>query len=152
MTEQTNIDSLIAEAWQVLSRPIPGDHESEEARGVIRRLADALEAADQRAEEAESDRDLFKREQVRLAARCDQAQNERDALAAVIEQAEDHLTRHFLDMLVADEVLPILASAPADALREVKADVWDEGADAMAEHIDNGAWWEIQNPYRGEQS
>lgn len=35
-----------AEAYDVLSRPIRADHESEEARGVIQRLAAALEAAE----------------------------------------------------------------------------------------------------------
>lgn len=95
-----------------------------EADRLIEELSRELEAADQRATE----------------------------YAAVIEKAEDFVTRHYLDTRFGDEVLPILATAPADVLREVKAAAWDEGAGDMAEHIDNGAWWEIQNPYQEGQS
>lgn len=52
MSRQSTED-LIAEARDVLSRPIRADHESEEARGVVQRLADALEAAEHAADEIE---------------------------------------------------------------------------------------------------
>ena len=100
-----------------------------EADRLIEDLSRELETADQRAAE----------------------------LAAVVEKVLNHDPLHGADSGLhcggmAPCIRNILDSAPADALRELKADVWDEGADAMAEHIDNGAWWEIQNPYQEEQS
>lgn len=150
--EQTNAE-LITEANKLLA-----ENQWTSGWGVeslAERLADALEAAEKRAENAEGERDLFKREQVRLAARCDQAQNERDALASVVEKAEDFVTRHYLGTRFGDEVLPILTAAGADALREVKAEVWDEAFAAGVNHdIGDGenAPELIQNPYREEQS
>lgn len=126
MTEQTNAE-LIAEARDFVQ--MGSGINVMEADRLIEELARELEAADQRAKnaeqraddareevgyekrmrefvsgerdrfidlkrDAERDRDLFKREQVRLAARCDQAQNERDALAAVVEQVRAARSDH----------------------------------------------------------
>lgn len=120
---------------------------SEEARGVIQRLSDALEAADQRAAQAEAElKDAYRTDIPSL-------KEQRDELAAVVEKAEDYVTRHYFDTQMGTNVLTMLVGDdPADALRVVKAEAWDEGAGDMAEHIDNGAWWEIQNPYQEEQS
>ena len=84
------------------------------------------------------------------------ANQERDQIAAVIEQAEDYVTRHYLDTRFGDEVLPFLATAPADALRELKADVWDEGHHAglrQADYEYGAAGFQVvkPNPYRREE-
>ena len=175
----TDNAELIAEARDVLSRPIRADHESEEARGVIQRLADALEAserdraratesiqqlidaldyAERRAEDAERQRAKVEAHTVMLLRNGRQVLDQRNQLADVIEKVREWADRNNETGYgtgtgaSALEILDILATAPADALREHDALVWDEGADAMAEHIDNGAGWEIQNPYREEQS
>lgn len=71
-----------------------------------------------------------------------------EGLTRVIEDARDHSRKNF--NVVKESYGQYLARAilASDALRERDAEKWDEGADAMAEHIDNGAGWEIQNPYR----
>lgn len=84
------------------------------------------------------------------------ANQERDQIAAVIEQAEDYVTRHYLDTRFGDEVLPVLATAPADALRELKADVWDEGHHAglrQADYEYGAAGFQVvkPNPYRARE-
>lgn len=139
MTEQTNAE-LIAEARQLIrhsSVSVP------EHANMLGRLADALEAADQRAMQAEAElRDVWRTDIPSL-------KDARDQLAAVVEKAEDYVTRHYLDTRFGDEVLPMLATAPTDALREVKAEAWDEG---YFRRMDDYPFdpEERDNPYRKE--
>lgn len=170
MADKTNAELIAA------ARRRPGEarlgrsirRETDRDMALLLSLADALEAAEQRAVEAERERDDL---ESRLADYlCDSTggllsktgydvrtmvahtedyyaklhaeeradvESERDALVAVVEKAEDHLTRHYLDMRVADEVLPILAAAPADVLRERDARVWDEGDAARRMYVEN---------------
>lgn len=136
---------LIADARQLIrhsSVSVP------EHANMLGRLADALEAAEQRAEKAEGERDLFKREQVRLAARCDQAQNERDQLAAIVKKVLSHDPLHGADSGLhcggmAPCIRDILTTAPADALREhdakVRAEELREAYADVQAYTDSGA-------------
>ena len=171
MTEQTNAD-LIAEAK---SRAQLCDADTREAMrdtgNIIVRLAAALEAAGRRAEQAEATAEHLHDEDSREIVALTQ---ERDAALAVIEKvrayAESIPRTRDRDVnpglsnrswLTAQDVLGILASAPADALREMKAEAWDEGHDTGWEdrHQDALAGWmtsgphesEAVNPYREEQ-
>ena len=109
MTDHANAE-LIAEARQLIrhsSVSVP------EHANMLGRLADALEAA-------EGERDLFKREQVRLAARCDRAQNERDQLAAVVEKVRVFIERQSgWFRYRAEPLSTILATAPSEALHDL---------------------------------
>lgn len=109
---------------------------------MIPRLVKALEAADQRAMQAEAElRDVWRTDIPSL-------KDARDQLAAVVEKAEDYVTRHYLDMRFGDEVLPILATAPADALREhdakVRAKAVRDARDEMGVYVgdEDSEWWD----------
>lgn len=72
--------------------------------------------------------------------------------AAVIEQAEDYVTRHYLDTRFGAEVLPILAADSADALREVKAEAWDQGwHTGYRDHSEDPLANMSDNPYRARE-
>lgn len=71
-------------------------------------------------------------------------------LAAVIEWAEDFVTRHYLDTQMGQAVLTELSTPLGDALREVKAAVWDEGYFRRMEDYPFDPE-ERENPYRQEQ-
>lgn len=141
MTEQTNAE-MIAEnrKWVRLHR---GNEYQAEAARRMALILDALEALERDFEELTEE--LIEHEQGHMAE-CEKAR----ALAAVVGKVRDYLEEG--KGAYAPDLLDILTTAPADLLRDVKADVWDEGAGDMAEHLDNGAWWEIQNPYQEEQS
>lgn len=102
----TDIDELVAEAreWEA-SETSWGDN------GLVSRLTDALEAKDlaNKTNAREAD------EALHAAARhkSDAAlfELERDRYRAAIEQAEDHVTRHYLDLRIGQEVLDILSGA-----------------------------------------
>lgn len=129
----TDNADLIAEARDVLSRPIRADHESEEARGVIQRLVYALEATEHRATE----------------------------YAAVVEKVRAWADRNkgmgygTGTGASALEILDILATAPADALRERDAEKWDEGDAARRMYVENRrAGRNVtmpRNPYRARE-
>jgi hypothetical protein len=83
--------------------------------------------------------------------RLNDAEAERDAALAVIEQAKVALAygsgeRDHLERIYA--TTNVLLSSPAPALAEVKADAWDEGADAGFDNagLPTPQW--AQNPYR----
>lgn len=123
----------------------------------IERYRDALEAAERERDNWKLSAEEAERAEKRWERRVRIAEQERDQYAAVVEKAEDFVTRHYLDTTFGDEVLPILA-APADALREHDARVWDEGFEAgWAEKGDLGAFvndvWDAKtpNPYREGQ-
>ena len=126
MTKQTT-EALIAEAGHAI---LTNDYERAYHGGLVERLADALEAAEQRAAE----------------------------YAAVVEKVRVFIERQSgWFRYRAEPVSTVLATAPADALREVKADVWDEGFDAYEEdHLHHAAhgWGDedcidkTYNPYR----
>lgn len=106
-----------------------------EADRLIEELSRELEAAEKRAEEAEE-----------YAQRVGHAHKEchgqRDQLAAVVEKVRRVGTK-------TPELIDILATAPAAALREHDARVWDEAIDAASEQ---GTIQLPDNPYRKEQS
>lgn len=121
MTEQTNAE-LIAEAkTYVTDEYITPDTSPEES--LIRRLAAALQAAEQRAAE----------------------------YAAVVEKVRTVIHGPSGLSINEEKVWQIVnsATAPDDALREVKADVWDEAIDSACEQ---GTIQLPDNPYREEQS
>ena len=168
MTDQTNAE-LIAEL-----RGFAGDTQSARA-SLMRDAADALEAAEKRAAQAEREnrqhrKDLAEWEKVHAPAWIDardrqiaEARAERNQLAAVVEQARlycenqgDKFRHH------AGRILDMLAASPADALREVKADAWDEGhswgwSDAQDAHdvrqeMKRSEWrLSTSNPYRARE-
>ena len=123
----------------------------QEKAEVWRVAADELEAMRIERDNWKLSAEEAERAEKRWKDRAVEAERERDALAAVVEKAEDFVTRHYLDTRFGDEVLPILASAPADALREVKADVWDEGFSHCfdSEYADGGASL-LDNPYKAD--
>lgn len=121
-----------------------------------------------RAEEAERELQVAEDQANNLAGDLAQAEKERDSamasykdymtllrkaaeLSAVVEKAraviecESGWFRYR-----AGRVLDILATAPADALREVKATAWDEGVNAEARAAVTASP-RIKNPYRKEQ-
>ena len=147
MSEQTNAE-LIDEARQLIRH---SSVSAPEHANMLGRLAAALEAAEQRADQAEATAEHLHDEDTREIVALTQ---ERDALAAVVEKVRVFIERQSgWFRYRADPVSTVLATAPADALREVKAEAWDEGWSTA------GAWqiaapdtpypW---NPYRKEQS
>lgn len=82
-------EELIAEARDVLSRPIRGDHENEKARGIITRLSDALEQVTAERDELKVD---FETKSI-VHECCEKAQ-ERDALAQTIERIKVARSNH----------------------------------------------------------
>lgn len=188
MTEETNAE-LIAEArTHVTDEYITPDTSAEES--LIRRLASALEAAEQRAEEAERLAEVrretireYERENEAWSVRAHTAERERDRLdeafdrdlpwrydeveaqrnqlAAVVEKALHHDPLHGESQGLhcggmAPCIRSILTAAPADVLREVKAEAWYEGSVAQRMYVDNrraGRNGTIpRNPYREGQS
>lgn len=153
MVQKSN-EALIAEARLAECSECSEEGTSTATRcdgDIIRRLANALEAADQRAAEAE------KRWYGEFKASVGEYQKVIDELAAVVEEVREVLRPDEAKLgrtprSVLEEARSALATAPDDALRDVKAAAWEEGAGDMAEHIDNGAEWEIQNPYQEGQS
>lgn len=110
--------ALIAEAGHAI---LTNDYERAYHGGLVERLAAALEAAEQRAAE----------------------------YAAVVEKVRTFIERQSgWFRYRAEPVSTVLDTAPADALREVKAEAWDE----------TGGWTRAssgthpRNPYREEQS
>lgn len=77
-------------------------------------------------------------------------EQERNQLAAVIEQVEDYVTRHYLDTRFGDEVLPMLATAPADALREHDAKVRAEEREKAAQIAEDAPGTEASGYYAGD--
>lgn len=71
--------------------------------------------------------------------------DERDAAYAVIEQAVKYAKYDFGTGI--QGLLAIAATVPADALREVKAQVWSEGFRVGRGADHNSDWWP-KNPYR----
>lgn len=76
----------------------------------LREIADALEAAERKAAE----------------------------LAAVIEQTEDFVTRHYLDMEMGRSLIEVLAIEPGGALREHDAALIEGLADEFAARLPDG--------------
>lgn len=139
MTDHANAE-LIAEARQL------GRHSSVSApehANMLGRLADALEAAEKRADQVEATAEHLHDEDTREIVALTQ---ERDAALAVIEKvrayAESIPRTRDRDVnpglsnrswLTAQDVLGILASAPADALREHDAALIEGLADEYAD-------------------
>lgn len=127
----------------------------------VRTILDALDAAERERDEAVHARMVERRD-------SNVTYQERNELAAVIEQVRASAERlrslagpesptevHAMAG-VADGFLVILESAPADSLRQVKAEPWDEGFSAGVGDscIHWGAKAKHVNPYRikkGEQ-
>lgn len=93
MTAREDVPALIAEARLAECSECSEEGTSPEMRcdgDLIRRLADALEAAEQRAEEAERERDrldeAFDRD---LPWRYDEVEAQRNELAAVVEKLRE---------------------------------------------------------------
>lgn len=160
MTDQTTAE-LIAEArdiWEV------DDLYPDE---MIPRLVKALEAAEQRAE-FHADQEALLRDDIgNLEAERDSAmasykdymalRRKAAELSAVVEKAraviecESGWFRYR-----AGRVLDILATAPDDALREVKAEAWQEGAYRVYNStLDEAEWWwsdwASENPYKARE-
>lgn len=154
MSEQSNAE-LIAEAK---SRAELCDADTREAvrdtGNIVARLAAALEAADRRAEQAEATAEHLHDEDTREIVALTQ---ERDALAAVVEKVRAVIHGPSGLSINEEKVWQIVnsATAPADALREVKAEAWYEGSVAQRMYVDNrraGRNGTIpRNPYREEQ-
>ena len=112
------------------------------------RFIDLKRAADQRAVQAEAElRDAFRTDIPSL-------KDQRDALAAVVEKVRAWAGSH--SGSVVSIIRSLLATAPADALRELKADVWDEGHHAglrQADYEYGAAGFQVvkPNPYRREE-
>ena len=122
MSTEQDREALIADARsraESLRRTFPNDGEIWDDARLIERLADAIDA-------------LVK---------------ERDELAAVIEKAQQagEVTGYSHHK---EPVMEALSTAPADALREVKAQAWREGWDASERfgYLD-GALETSLNPY-----
>lgn len=92
----------------------------------------------------------------RLAERLEAADQRAAEYAAVVEKAGRVLTTDYHGSPAEADVLPILATVPADALRELKADVWDEGLKAGLREGNDKARGVVNNPplnpYRKGQS
>ncbi|MGO2600911.1 MAG: hypothetical protein ACTH7X_08990 [Brevibacterium aurantiacum] len=148
MSDKTNDDMvtwLRREHTNDLS-PLGRDYTDEE-------IAAALEAADQRAEDTERERDSA------MASYEDylRIRHERDAALAMIEKVQGEVSKGEFDPDLgdwADELLDLLATAPAAVLRERDAEKWEEGFTTGVNH-DLGDWDSppelIKNPYREEQ-
>ena len=143
MTEQSNA-ALIAEAGHAI---LTNDYERAYHGGLVERLATALKAAEQRADLAEADLDVELDKNSGYREKNDQ-------LAAVVEKVRN---------LTADpggftykDFDRIARGIPADALRGLKADVWDEGHHAglrQADYEYGAAGFQVvkPNPYRREE-
>lgn len=145
MTEQTNAE-LIADVRSIDSDWVL-DNSPDDSVETIQELAAALEAAEQRAEKAEATAEHLHDEDSREIVALTQ---ERDALAAVVEKVRAWAGSHSGSAV--SIIRSLLATAPSDALREVKADAWDEGATAASEGYDLPDAAQIHNPYRKGQS
>ena len=101
-----------------------------EADRLIEELARELEVADQRAVQAEAElKDAYRTDIPSL-------KEQRDELAAVVEKAEDYVTRHYFDTQMGTNVLTMLVGDdPADALAEHDAALIEKLADEW--HADN---------------
>lgn len=133
MTEQTTAD-LIATA-KAMREQINEEPKSWSILALWFETAERLEAAEQRAEEAERERDrldeAFDRD---LPWRYDEVEAQRNQCAAVVEKVREEAEAYAKqpDVMepcgaVAQSLQWALASAPADALREVKAEAHDQG-------------------------
>lgn len=172
MTDQTTAD--IARHLREYAQQLRGStHVRHTGADLIEQAADALEASERRAEGLSRDAaiasigefDDLHDEIDRLTAERDAAikemharelhhfeEEERTAgLAAVAEKVRlycenqgDKFRHH------AGRILDMLAASPADALREVKAIVWDEGVNAEA-HAAVTTSPRIKNPYRAQE-
>jgi hypothetical protein len=121
------------------------DHPTQTSDGpLLDRLADALEAADQRVESLKRSLDNMRALATLYGKNWDDEREKSASLAAVVEKVRERaesirrdyaaLDRHEADnidwgmSLAASLILrDVEASAPADALREVRAAAWDEG-------------------------
>jgi len=114
---------------------------------MIPRLVKALEAAERRAEEAEREHQGAHGAYDLLREKNRQTRQQRDALAAVVEKVRAYLEEG--KGAYAPDLLDILATAPADVLREVKAEAWDEGWHVgYRDHAEDPLANMSDNPYR----
>ena len=129
------------------------DNSPEDSVETIQELAVALEAAEKRAEQAEAElRDVWRTDIPSL-------KDQRDAALAVIEKVQEHsqaVTSASANVQKLWAIQEALAAAPADALREVKAEAWDEGHHAglrQADYEYGAAGFQVvrPNPYRREE-
>lgn len=149
MTDKTNAE-LIAEARERAECRDTGSNVAQ----CLRELAAALEASDRRADQEEATAEHLHDEDTREIVALTQ---ERDALAAVVEKVRVVIHGPSGLSINEEKVWQIVnsATAPADALREVKAEAWYEGSVAQRMYVDNrraGRNGTIpRNPYREEQ-
>lgn len=144
MTDQTNAD--IARRLREYAQQLRGStHVRHTGADLIERAAAALESLVQERDRLD---EAFDRD---LPWRYDEVEAQRNQFAAIVEQARlycenqgDKFRHH------AGRILDMLASAPADALLEVKAKAWDEGVNAEARAAVTASP-RIKNPYRARE-
>lgn len=139
MTEQTNAE-LIATA-KAMREQMGETPKTGSILALWFETAERLEAADQQ----------------KCNALCRDVEQERDQYAAVVEKVRGWAEEPGdADEIAFADLNSILATAPEDALRELKADVWDEGLTAGLRESNNHARGVVNNPalnpYREEQS
>lgn len=140
MTEQSNAD-LIGEATRAAQAVYLATDErlADDLSRIIHTLAERLEAADQRAAQAEAElKDAYRTDIPSL-------KEQRDELAAVVEKVLSHDPLHGADSGLhcggmAPCIRDILATAPADALRELKAEAIREYVTAARENPHTYYW------------
>ncbi|MGO2150818.1 MAG: hypothetical protein ACTH32_06410 [Microbacterium gubbeenense] len=143
MSEQTNAELI--EVAREFTDPDVGyayksDWDHGQANPLIARLASALEAAEQRADRMDAAAERHNSIASDIAEEAWELEDQRDAALAVIEKVRLETEELRTQGYPVGVLLRILATAPADALREVKANAIREYVEAARENPHTLYW------------